>query len=125
MADNVVLRTFYIDSDIDDDNRAWVGGGCYSSMLFRHWLAAGMRAADRGASLPPQAPQKLPQVLHAFRVDARIDSRLHREAFRLGISRAELVMGYLRLGKQVASPLKRRPAWSDAREWPNEKKTFV
>lgn len=116
MRDNMVLRTFYIDSDIDDENRAWLDGdvGSYSSMLFRHWLSAGMKAADRGTPLPPQTPQKLPQVLHAFRVDARMDSRLHREAFRLGVPRAELVMGYIRLGKQVASPLTRHPLWGDA-----------
>ena len=114
MVDHMVLRTFYIDEDIDEENRAWVGSvgsvGSYSAMLFLHWLAAGMRAVDEGAPLPPIAPQRRPQVLHAFRVDAGVDSRLRRDAFRLGVPKARVVMEYMRLGKQVASPLKRVPA---------------
>ena len=107
MDDNKVLRTFYIDNDIDEEIRAWVGGEGFGSALFCHWLAAGMRAVDKGAALPPVMPQTRPPVLRTVRIDASWEGRLHREAFVGPVPRVRLVMGYLRLGKEYASALKR------------------
>lgn len=113
MVDNQVLLTFYLDSDIDDEIRQWVGGDGFSSALFQHWLIAGMCAADKGASLPPRTPQDQPPILRTAHIDARVDSRLRIENFWTRVPRMELVMGYLRLGKECAKPLKRIPGACD------------
>lgn len=110
MADYLVLRTFYVDADIDEENRLWVGGYGYSSALYCHWLVAGMKAVDKGAALPPPKPHDQARVVRTIHIKARIDSRLHRETFLGGVPRADLVMGYLRLGKECARPLKRATA---------------
>lgn len=107
MDDNKVLRTFYIDDDIDEEIRAWVGGEGFGSALFCHWLAAGMKAVDAGARLPPSKAAEGPPVMRTVWVSAQLDSRLRREAFIGPVPRVQLVMGYLRLGKESASALKR------------------
>jgi len=107
--DNLVLRTFYVDDDLDEQIRHWTGCSAFSSLLFRHWLAAGMRAANGGAGSGSPRSGEGPPVLCTAWIDARVDSRLRIEAFHRGVAKNLVAMEYLRLGREVAPPLKRVP----------------
>ena len=110
VADNLVLRTFYVDSELDDAICACDEGYRFRFELFRRWLVAGMRSAGSCAQNVAPPANRHPPVVRTVWIDARIDSQLRREAFRSGDSKNGIAMRCLRIGMQVAPPLKRLAA---------------
>jgi hypothetical protein len=100
--DNLVLSTIYVDPDIDEHLRGQEAllGMC-KAMLFRRYLAAGMKAARTRPDLLPAAysdQARPPLVLKTIYLDAKVDSRLRAEAFDARTPKNDLVRRYVRLG---------------------------
>ncbi|WIT12267.1 hypothetical protein PFX98_01295 [Paucibacter sediminis] len=107
VAGNLVLRTFYVDRDLDDAICACDEHYRFRFELFRRWLVAGMRSAgDCVENVAPSASGR-PPVVRTVWIDARIDSQLRREAFHSGDAKNLIAMKYLRVGMQGAPKLKR------------------
>lgn len=105
MTDNLVLRTVYVDPDMDDQLREEAAiRGISKAELFRQYLALGMKSSKKrqgqavGAS---EAVEGLPLVLRTVYMDPKIDDRLRVEAFDTRTSKNDLMRRYVRAGMSL------------------------
>ena len=99
--DAKVLRTVYIDADIDDllhETEAQVG--LSKAELFRRYLAAGIKAAKAKPTVINESVLRSdrPLVLRSVYMDPKLDDRLRVQAFDQQTSRNDLMRRYVRLG---------------------------
>lgn len=107
LRDDYVLRTVYIDPDLDDElRRRATSLGVSKAGLFRRYLAAGIKAARTEPTLLTNASgadDGQPLVLRTVFVDPKVDDKLRVEAFDSRTSKNDLTRLYLRLGLAVGA----------------------
>lgn len=99
--DNFVLRTVYIDPDLDDLLMAEaLRTKTSKAELFRYYLATGILAAKSEPALfNTMAPlSKCVLVLRTVYLDPALDNALRIEAFDTRTNKNDLIRLYLRLG---------------------------
>jgi hypothetical protein len=103
--ENMVLRTVYVDPDVDDQLRTQaVDRGLSKAELFRRYLAAGMKVARTRPDLfraiqPDSGP---PLILRTVYMNPKLDDKLRVEAFDSRTSKNDLMRRYVRLGMSGA-----------------------
>ncbi len=100
-ANKMVLRTVYVDPDVDDQLRTDAAGqGLSKAELFRRYLTAGMKVArtrpDLFEATQPEAGP--PLVLRTVYMNPKLDDKLRVEAFDSRTSKNDLMRRYVRLG---------------------------
>ena len=101
-----VLRTIYIDPEVDDRLRELAACSDLSKAeLFRRYLAAGIKAAKARpsvfAALMPTNSQ--PLVLRTVYMDPKLDDRLRVQAFDERVSKNDLMRRYVQLGMSLTT----------------------
>ena len=105
MPDNLVLRTVYVDPDMDEQLRVEAASrGISKAELFRRYLSLGMKSSKKrqgqsaGTSEAIEGP---PLVLRTVYMDPKIDDRLRVEAFDTRTSKNDLMRRYVRVGMRL------------------------
>ena len=101
--ENLVLRTVYIDPEVDDQlRRQAVDQHVSKAELFRRYLAKGVKAAKATGVRTPEDPRPTPTlVLHTVHLDPKLDDKLRVQAFDERTSKNDLVRRYLRVGMSL------------------------
>lgn len=104
LSTNLVLRTVYLDEAIDDAIASQAqSSGMSKADVFRQWLSRGLRVARKGAQSCEALPESsAPRILHTVHVDAAQDDLLRVEAFDRHVPRNQVLLEYLRLGRDVS-----------------------
>ncbi len=106
-ASNLVLRSVYVDPDVDDKLREQAAGaGLNKADLFRHYLNAGIKAVRAKPELFDQAAQSgetPPLVMRSIYMDPKLDDKLRVEAFDSRKSKNDLMRRYVRVGMALQS----------------------
>lgn len=103
-AENMVLRTVYVDSDVDKKLRdEALQKHTSKANLFRDYLGAGINAVKQHPDLLESADVngQLPLVLRTIHLDPRVDNKLRVEAFTKRTSKNDMMRRYLRIGMDV------------------------
>jgi len=108
--ENLVLRTVYVDEDVDDQLRAEaLDEGISKADLFRRYLVSGIKAAKAKPDLLQAASRSAtaPLVLRTVHMDPKLDERLRVEAFDSRTSKNDLLRRYVWISMGLkGSPLK-------------------
>ncbi|NHZ92963.1 hypothetical protein F2P45_28740 [Massilia sp. CCM 8733] len=101
--ENLVLRTVYVDADVDDQLRDEALHKQLSKAdLFRKYLVTGIKAAKSHPdlrTLNPKNTQAL--VLRTIHMDPKLDDKLRVEAFDSRTSKNDLMRRYVQLGMSL------------------------
>jgi hypothetical protein len=105
--DDFVLRTVYLDRDLDDElRRRATSLGVSKAGLFRRYLAAGIKAARTQPALltnPEEVEERQLLILRTVFLDPKVDDKLRVEAFDSRTSKNDLTRLYLRVGLAVGA----------------------
>lgn len=97
--ENFVMRTVYVDPDVDDRLRHEAADTNLSKAeLFRRYLVSGRKKAQ---PLPERLDVKeasVPLVLRTVQMDTKLDDKLRIEAFDSHTSKNDLMRHYVRRG---------------------------
>ena len=108
MPANLVLRTVYLDPDVDERLRLEsVASGVPKGDLFRQYLRSGIKVARSHQTSAHDAlasAGREPQVLRTVFVDRKVDERLRVEAFDAGRRWSDQMNHYLRLAISSSVP---------------------
>ena len=112
---NLVLRTVYVDPDVDDQLRdEALVEGVSKADLFRKYLVTGIKAVNRNRDLFKTVASRgnAPLVLRTVHMDPKLDEKLRVQAFDSRTSKNELMRLYVRVGmslKDASTTEKTRP----------------
>ncbi len=101
---NLVLRTVYVDEDVDDQLRVEALDKRVSKAdLFRKYLVSGIKAAKAHPDLLETASRRAtaPLVLRTVHMDPKLDDKLRVEAFDSRTSKNDLMRRYVRIGMSL------------------------
>lgn len=105
LTDEMVLRTVYLDADLDDQLRQLAMSRKLSkAQLFREYLLDGIRAAKADPALIDKAAErdsKEPLLLRTIYLDPKVDHRLLVQAFDSRTTRNDLLRRYVRVGLRI------------------------
>lgn len=97
--DNLVLRTIYIDPELDDAlMRQARSDNVGKAELFRHYLRLGIKTVRSSANAPPMDLAKVVLVLRTIFIDPALDDLLRVEAFDARLPKNDLIRYYLSIG---------------------------
>jgi len=103
--ENLVLRTVYVDPDVDDQLRdEALAAGVSKADLFRKYLVTGIKAVKTNPDLfrtaaPRGAAPAL--VLRTVHMDAKLDDKLRAQAFDSRTSKNDLLRRFVRVGMNL------------------------
>ena len=102
---NLVLRTVYVDPDVDDQLREQAFTQRVSKAdLFRRYLVTGIKAVKTHPELfKTVAPRGTAPVLvlRTVHIDPKLDDKLRVEAFDSRTSKNDLMRRYVRIGMSL------------------------
>lgn len=101
--ENMVLRTIYVDSDVDDKLRnEALKNHTSKAKLFRNYLVAGIDAAKNHPDLLEkiQTEGGAPLILRTVHLDPKVDNKLRAEAFAKRTSKNDVMRRYVRIGME-------------------------
>lgn len=100
--ENLVLRTVYVDPDVDDELREMAKIEQTSKAdVFRRFLTSGIKAVRSNPQLFKSTAfeaRSAPLVLRTVHMDPKLDDKLRVEAFDLRTSKNDLMRRYLVVG---------------------------
>ena len=101
--ENLVLRTVYVDPDVDELLRNEAHDKQVSkAALFRQYLVTGIKAAKAEPDLLEPAVSGGPAlVLRTVHIDPKLDDKLRVQAFDTRTSKNDLMRRYVRIGMSV------------------------
>lgn len=105
---NLVLRTVYVDPDVDDQLRDEASTKKVSKAdLFRKYLVTGIKAVKSQPDLlKTESPRGTPAlVLRTVHMDPKLDDKLRVEAFDSRTSKNDLMRRYVRIGMSMKHSL--------------------
>lgn len=106
--ENLVLRTVYVDPDVDDKLRIEALHARVSKAdLFRQYLVRGIKAAKAQPSLVQLEAARgtgPTLVLRTVHMDPKLDDKLRVEAFDKRTSKNDLMRRYVRVGMNTTTP---------------------
>lgn len=104
--ENLVLRTVYIDPDVDALLRdEALQNKVSKAELFRRYLVTGIKAARTNRDLlePEIARNNQALVLRTVHMDPKLDDKLRVQAFDKRTSKNDLMRRYVRIGMNTAA----------------------
>lgn len=101
--ENLVLRTVYVDADVDDQLRDEASNKQVSkAVLFRKYLETGINAAKSRPDLLTGNPKNTHAlVLRTVHMDPKLDDKLRVEAFDSRTSKNDLMRRYVQIGMSL------------------------
>lgn len=102
---NLVLRTVYVDPDVDDQLRdEALEKHVSKAELFRKYLVTGVKAAkSQPGLLDPAVSRGGPAlVLRTVHMDPKLDDKLRVQAFDQRTSKNDLMRRYVRIGMDLS-----------------------
>ena len=101
MSSRYVLKTVYLDPDVDEwIRREAIQSNMSKAAVFRRCLAAGIKVAKSQPGLRNALsvePNSRPLILRTIDVDAKLDDRLRVVAFDSRVDKNDLIREYLKL----------------------------
>ncbi len=104
LTENMVLRTVYVDPDVDDKLRdEALDKHTSKADLFRNYLHIGIDAAKQQPTLLQRVDARsgAPLVLRTVHIEPSVDNKLRVEAFNKRTSKNDLMRRYVRIGMEV------------------------
>jgi hypothetical protein len=102
--ENLVLRTVYVDPDVDDQLRdEALEKHVSKAELFRKYLVTGIKAASSQPNLlkPVVSRDSHALVLRTVHMDPKLDDKLRVQAFDSRTSKNDLMRRYVRIGMSL------------------------